>query len=333
LLLRALPALLHPAGCRALNWLPLTAVSPMLLCCASQATVQADLVLPLLKRTVTLPLTVANLTLRCHTRITARPLLESPPFAGSVVLSLLEPPLVDFDLPVKLPLLGWAFGCTARVLGAASGGAGVAAGGHTGEAAVEGGAAPGGAPAGPRSAWNAAVSTLQRAWAVLTGDRSGGWPWGEDEETAEAQGAGREAERSVPGGWGGGTRWAELDCASLPLVHEALQLAVRWGSQMMLSVSCRHCARLGGCRACVVCWHGLRVQRSAGGRGWGGVSKQPPWDIRHQHNASGFRGYRAPAFPPSGCLRTVWPRCSRAEPRSSATRVLTDGSPQTSLPC
>jgi hypothetical protein len=58
-----------------------------------------------------LPLQLAKLQLRAHARITARPLLELFPYAGSVSATLLAPPEVDFDLPwggvdlMSLPLV------------------------------------------------------------------------------------------------------------------------------------------------------------------------------------------------------------------------------------
>jgi Ca2+-dependent lipid-binding protein len=58
--------------------------------------------LALLGRTLNLPLTLRNLQVFAHTRVTLTPLLSEYPFAGSARFTLLSPPHVDFDLPVTL---------------------------------------------------------------------------------------------------------------------------------------------------------------------------------------------------------------------------------------
>jgi hypothetical protein len=51
----------------------------------------------------TVPITARNLQVSAHARITARPLLEEFPYAGSLSVSLMSPPHVDFELPLRLP--------------------------------------------------------------------------------------------------------------------------------------------------------------------------------------------------------------------------------------
>ncbi len=71
----------------------------------SQAHISADF--KLAGMTFKLPLELRNLQMRVHARLTARPITETPPFIGSVTMTLLEKPHLDFDLPLLLPRTLW----------------------------------------------------------------------------------------------------------------------------------------------------------------------------------------------------------------------------------
>lgn len=56
----------------------------------------------LLGQALELPISINNLQLHALMRITAQPLMPAFPYVGAVGVSLLEPPHVDFELPVGL---------------------------------------------------------------------------------------------------------------------------------------------------------------------------------------------------------------------------------------
>lgn len=67
------------------------------------ATLSARLRLPLLRRALRVGVTVRRPQVSAHARVAARPLLEEWPYAGSVSVTLMAPPHVDFELPIRLP--------------------------------------------------------------------------------------------------------------------------------------------------------------------------------------------------------------------------------------
>eukprot|EP00775_Hariotina_reticulata_P004857 gene4857-5102_t len=90
----------------------------------SLAKVTVCATLQLFGHTFQLPLTVQNIQFQALMRVTARPLMTFMPYVGSVGLSLLEPPHVDFELPVgaldgldlmALPFVRGAFRLGARL--------------------------------------------------------------------------------------------------------------------------------------------------------------------------------------------------------------------------
>lgn len=64
----------------------------------------ASIKLPLLQQPLRLPLTVQALQFAAHMRITLFPLLEDLPFVGSATATLLQPPHINFELPVSCEL-------------------------------------------------------------------------------------------------------------------------------------------------------------------------------------------------------------------------------------
>lgn len=56
--------------------------------------------LQLAGHSLTLPLTVTRLQFHAMLRVSAQPLLPSYPFLGALGITLLEPPHIDFELPV-----------------------------------------------------------------------------------------------------------------------------------------------------------------------------------------------------------------------------------------
>jgi Ca2+-dependent lipid-binding protein len=70
----------------------------LLLLPSHQVSVAATL--QLLGHTFKVPLTIQKLQFHFMARISAQPLLTHYPYIGSVGVSLIEPPFVDFELPV-----------------------------------------------------------------------------------------------------------------------------------------------------------------------------------------------------------------------------------------
>lgn len=81
---------------------PITTACALVCCCCCTLQVTVSAGLHILGRALTIPLTIQNIQFHCLARVTARPLLPHYPYVGAVGVSFIEPPHVNFELPVGL---------------------------------------------------------------------------------------------------------------------------------------------------------------------------------------------------------------------------------------